>query len=92
METTEENTKPDTAPDIALTPVQSNQVKAIGYDDATQTLAVTFTRGAGAIYHYPNVSRAQYEAFIGAESIGTHFGKFIKPLPFNKQPPQTAAA
>jgi len=87
-----EATQEYVAPDIALTPVKSNQVKAVGYDDATQTLAVTFTRGAGAIYHYPDVTRAQYEAFIGAESIGTHFGKFIKPLAFKKLPPPTDAA
>ena len=45
-------------PPIALVPVTSNQVKAIGYDEATQTLAVAFTRGTGAIYHYPNVPNA----------------------------------
>ncbi len=41
---------------IPMTPVESHQVKAIGYDGATRTLAVTFTRGAGAVYHYPNVA------------------------------------
>lgn len=77
-----------TRPPIELVPVQSNQVAAIGYDPATKTLAVTFTRGAGAIYHYPDVEPEAYEAFKGAESIGKHFGQHIKPLPFTKYAPE----
>lgn len=69
---------------IELSPVESNQVKAVGYDPETKTLAVTFTRGTGAIYHYPDVTPEQHAAFIGAESIGSHFGKHIKPLSFKK--------
>lgn len=72
------------APEIALTPVESSQVKAIGYDPATKTLACTFTRGPGHVYHYPDVTPEQHAAFIGAESIGTHFGQHIKALPFKK--------
>lgn len=77
---------------IPMTPVSSNQVKAIGYDPATKILAVTFTRGAGAIYHYPNVEPEQHAAFIGAESIGKHFGAHIQGLPFDKFPAPTAEA
>jgi hypothetical protein len=78
-------------PAITLEPVTSNQVAAIGYDPATKTLAVTFTRGAGAIYHYPDVEPEAYEAFKGAESIGKHFGQHIKPLPFKKYAPEPVA-
>lgn len=74
-------------PAIPLTPVKSNQVKAIGYDASTQTLAVQFTRGAGAIYHYPNVTPEAHAAFVGSESIGKHFGQHISPLPFTKYAP-----
>lgn len=70
--------------DIPLTPVQSNQVKAIGYDAGTKTLAVTFARGPGHIYHYPNVTPKTHADFLQAESIGTFFGKHIKALPFKK--------
>ena len=77
---------------IAMTPVSSNQVKAIGYDPAAKILAVTFTRGAGAIYHYPNVEPEQHAAFVGAESIGKHFGAHIQRLPFDKFPAPTAEA
>ena len=72
------------APFIAMDSVESNQVKAIGYDPETKTLAVTFTRGLGATYHYPDVSQETYEAFIAAESAGTFFGQHIKDLPFKK--------
>lgn len=77
-------------PDITLNDVKSSQVKNIGYDPETNTLAVSFTRGAGAVYHYPNVSQDDYEAFIKAESIGIHFGKHIKSLPFDKFEPVQA--
>ena len=80
-------------PQIALTPVTSNQVAAIGYDAGTRTLAVTFTRGLGAIYHYPNVSQETHDAFMQAESIGKYFGAHIKDLPFEKfhaDPPKAA--
>ena len=71
-------------PDIALEAVESSQVKAIGYDEQTETLAVTFTRGARAIYHYPSVKRATFDAFKSSDSIGKFFGEHIKGLPFKK--------
>ena len=77
-------------PNIALSPVVSSQVAAIGYDETTRTLAMTFTRGEGAIYCYPNVSPETFAALKTAESIGVHFGKHIKPLPFLKYRPTAA--
>jgi hypothetical protein len=77
-------------PAIPLTPVTSNQVAAIGYDPATKTLAVTFTRGAGAVYHYPNVEPKVHADFMAAESIGKFFGAHIKALPFKKFAPPKA--
>lgn len=79
-------------PQIALEPVESNQVGAIGYDPATKTLAVQFRRGARAIYHYANVERDTFEEFRGAESIGTYFGQHLKALPFEKFPCEDVAA
>lgn len=69
---------------IPMTPVESNQVKAIGYDAASKTLAVTFTRGPGHIYHYPNVEPEVHADFMSAESKGNFFGQHIKPLGFDK--------
>lgn len=71
---------------IPMTPVTSNQVAAIGYDAANKILAVTFTRGPGNVYHYPNVEPETHAAFVSADSIGTFFGKHIKQLPFDKFP------
>lgn len=79
-------------PQIALEPVESSQVDAIGYDDATQTLAVQFKRGARAIYHYPDVTRETFEAFKAAPSISVFFGQHIKNLPFEKFPNEDAPA
>lgn len=69
---------------IPMDPVESNQVKAIGYDAASKTLACTFTRGPGHIYHYPNVEPETHAAFMKAESKGNFFGQHIKPLAFEK--------
>lgn len=73
-------------PPILLEQVESNQVGAIGYDEATKTLAVQFRRGAMAFYHYPNVERETFEKFKSAESIGGFFAQHIKSLPFKKYP------
>lgn len=71
---------------IPMTPVQSNQVGAVGYDAASKTLAVSFARGAGAIYHYPGVAQKTYDDFMASESKGAFFGQHIKSLPFDKFP------
>lgn len=79
-------------PPIALSPVVSSQVAAIGYDEESKTLAVTFTRGEGAIYHYPDVQPATFVAMKTADSIGAYFGQHIKPLPFKKYRNEAAQA
>lgn len=77
-------------PAISMSAVESSQIKQTGYDPATQTLAVSFTRGTGAIYHYPGVTPEAHAAFVGAESIGKHFGQHIRLLPFSKFAPDPA--
>lgn len=69
---------------IPLTPVSSNQIAAIGYDAARSTLALTFARGPGSVYHYPNFSAESFAALQAADSKGTFFGQHIKTLPFSK--------
>ena len=71
------------APSISLSPVESSQVQAVGYDPLTNTLAVKFKRGDAA-YHYPGVTPEQHQAFLKAESIGRHFDQHIRPLAFRK--------
>lgn len=78
---------------ISLSPVKSSQIAAIGHDPVTNTLAIQFSPKKdgtpGSIYHYANVSAAQFDAFKSADSIGSHFGKVFKhntkDFPFAKQ-------
>ena len=81
-------------PQIPLTDVESNLIKAVGYDKDSATLAVTFKRydgTPGPIYHYANVSPVLHAEFIGAESLGKFHGEHIKPLPFKKYHPDPVA-
>ncbi len=72
---------------IQLFDVDSSQIHSIGHDPATNTLAIRFTkgyganRGPGSLYHYDNFTAADFEAFKGAESLGRHFGGYIKAFP-----------
>lgn len=66
---------------ITMDSIESSQIAAIGYDPATQTLAIQFKSGTRAVYHYANVTPEDWEAFRAAESHGSHFYKHIKPFP-----------
>ncbi len=72
---------------IQLLDVDSSQIHSIGHDAATNTLAIRFYRGYGdnkvpaPVYHYANFSAEEFQAFKDAESIGKHFGAYIKPFP-----------
>jgi len=69
-------------PVIALDSVESSQIHAIGHHPESNTLAIQFKSkdgGPGSVYHYDNVTAADFAAFKGAESIGSHFYKHIKP-------------
>lgn len=63
---------------IPLIPVQSGQIAAIGYDEATKTLAVKFNRGT-ATYHYADVPAEVNAAFMASDSKGKFFQGTIKP-------------
>lgn len=83
--------------EIAMIEVSSSQIHSIGHDATSNTLAIRFKgkAGAGSLYHYANFTAAEFEAFKNAESIGAHFGKFIKPetikYPFTKIESATGA-
>lgn len=68
------------SPGIALSPVKSSQIHAIGHDPATSIMHIQFkgAAGPGSTYAYENVSLEQFAAFKGAESIGHHFGAHFK--------------
>lgn len=77
---------------IPLTPVTSSQIEAVGYDEASKTLAVQFKKGS--VYHYANVPAEIYQSFSKAESLGRFFGTNIKAhpdrFPFKKVPSKPA--
>ena len=57
-------------------PVESSNIKHIGYDPETQTLGVEF--GNGKVFHYEGVSAAKHQDLMAAPSKGIHFNKHIK--------------
>ncbi|HEL5025687.1 TPA: KTSC domain-containing protein [Stenotrophomonas maltophilia] len=71
---------------IDMQDVESSQIHSIGHDAETSTLAIRFTsrRGEstpGSLYHYANFDAAEFAAFRESESLGKHFGQYIKPFP-----------
>lgn len=61
---------------IALQPVVSGNLKAVGYDKASQTLDVQFS--SGRIYRYSGVSPSVHQELIAAESIGSYFARNVR--------------
>jgi len=59
------------------TPVESTQIKSIGFDQTTNTLEVEFAKG-GAVYQYKDVTRETFDLFLAAESKGRFFGQAIR--------------
>lgn len=54
---------------IALIPVTSNQIRAVGYRHETKTLVASFTRGAGNVYEYPDVEPETACAFVMTDAL-----------------------
>lgn len=77
---------------IPMQPVTSKQIAAIGYSESRKVLAIQFSRGNGAIYHYPGVTQKTHDDMMAAESKGVFFGEHIKSLPFDKFPAPEKAA
>lgn len=62
---------------IALTPVTSSNIAAVGFDEAIGVLAVQFN-SAEAPHLYRDVPAAEVAAMKAAPSIGSHFAKRIR--------------
>jgi KTSC domain len=58
------------------TPVSSSNLRAIGYDPATQTLEVEFL--TGAVYSYAGVPASVHAGLMSASSHGSYFDANIK--------------
>lgn len=67
---------------VKMVPVESTAIESIGYDESTRTLHVNFK--SGAKYHYAGRTKAEYEAFLAADSHGAHFQKHIRGAQFKR--------
>ena len=59
-----------------LIPVQSSNLKFIGYDADESTLIVVFHSGSS--YEYSNVSQAEFDNLLASESKGRCLASTIK--------------
>lgn len=57
-------------------PVASSSLRSLGYDAAQQVLEVEFA--SGALYRYEQVSAAEVQALLEADSLGRHFNQVFK--------------
>lgn len=62
---------------VEMKPVSSSNVSAVGYEEATQTLYVTFN--GGGTYSYDGVPKEKYLSLLSAPSIGKFINSNIKP-------------
>lgn len=57
--------------------VRSANIRAIGYDQTSNTLAVRFA--SGTIYHYADVPEQKHSDLLSASSHGSFLHAHIKP-------------
>lgn len=63
-------------PSIEMTPVESSNIAAVGYDAKTSMLRILFKRGIS--YQYSGVPRSTYMALRTSKSPGTYFRNYIE--------------
>lgn len=70
---------------MELTPVNSTNLHAVGYDSATSQLWIQFKNGT--VYQYDGVTEAVYGSMMAGD-CGRYFAEIIKPqrytMPFTK--------
>lgn len=59
---------------IQLTPVKSSNISKLGWNDGV--LHVEFKNGG--LFSYSGITNQMYNELLGAGSIGSHFGKYIR--------------
>ena len=62
---------------MELTEVLSTNIRAIGYEEESNTLAVKFAYG-DSIYHYFQVPSEVYKLLMASPSVGSFFEANIK--------------
>lgn len=67
---------------MEMKPVKSSQIHAVGYDPATKQMRIQFLSGKdrapGPVYEYDGITSAQHADLVAAESVGKHFGTYIR--------------
>lgn len=58
------------------TPVDSSNIKSIGYSSSDQILEVEFLNRS--IYHYHEVPASEYSGIMAADSHGKYLNTYIK--------------
>jgi hypothetical protein len=69
---------------MELTPCESSQISATGYDAVSKKMRIQFkdrNGNPGSVYDYDNVEARVYDAMISAPSIGSFFSSEIKKNP-----------
>ncbi len=72
---------------MEMRPVKSTNVKAIGYDAASNTLRVEFASGS---YDYDGVTAKEHRDLVDAKSIGSHFHKHFRSREHKRVPEKAA--
>ena len=58
------------------TSVSSSNLASVGYDEGNEILEIEFNHGG--IYQYFEVPKEEYEALMGASSLGSYFYNNIR--------------
>lgn len=61
---------------MKLIPVQSSNIRAVGYDPATREMQVQFL--GGAIYSHTDITPLKHAEFIAAKSKGGHYNETFR--------------
>ena len=65
------------AVELPRTPVESTNIKSVGYDAESKTLVLEF-HGTGALWAYPGVGPRLHKTMMASESKGGYFASKIK--------------
>jgi hypothetical protein len=62
---------------MELVPIQSTNLRAIGYEPDTMLMQIQFSNGS--LYSYQNVEPETYQALVTSPDPGKFFAEIIKP-------------
>lgn len=69
---------------MTMIPVNSSNLSAVGYDERTQTLRVSFRNRT--VYDYYNVPKNLYQGLMAASSHGGYLDRYIKKANYQYAP------